>query len=471
MHGKEPENYMLLSITNMSRPATDLGYLLHKHPARCQEIELNFGKTYVFFPEAGEDKCTACLLLDIDPVGIVRGKAESVQGGPLGQYVNDRPYVASSFLSVAMAKAFGSALQGKCAQRPDLVDAVLPLRVRLSAVPCRGGEGYLRRLFEPLGYQVTAQSHALDPSFQDWGDSAYYTVELARESTLREVLSHLYVLIPVLDNSKHYYIDDAELEKLLDKGAGWLPDHPEKETITRRYLKHNRSLARQALARLMDDAQEETEQAAPGDGEIEALSLQEQRVKALLAKIAESGADTVIDLGCGEGHLLKNLVRDKSIKKLAGMDVSIRSLEIAHKRIGLDRLPGMIKDKISLFHGSLMYKDKRLAGWDAAVASEVIEHLDPPRLAAFEKVVFQHARPGTVIITTPNREYNTVWETLPQGALRHSDHRFEWTRGEFQDWSDRLAGQYGYAVAYFAIGPESAGLGSPTQMGVFTSAD
>ena len=467
---------MLLSITNGGRPATDLGYLLHKHPARCQEIELSFGKAYVFYPQADDEQCTACLLLDIDPVGIVRGKADSSQGGPLSQYVNDRPYVASSFLSVAIAKAFGSALQGKCKQRPDLVDAVLPLRMKLSAVPCRGGEAFLRRLFEPLGYQVAAKPHVLDPSFPDWGPGAYFDVELGKESALREVLRHLYVLIPVLDNAKHYYIDSAELEKLLAKGEGWLPDHPEKETITRRYLKHNRSLARQALARLMDEAQEEPEQSDPADHEMETLvekplSLREQRVKALLAKIAESGAHTVIDLGCGEGLLLKTLLRDPNLKKLAGMDVSIRSLEIAHKRIGLDRLPTMVKDRIALFHGSLMYKDKRLAGWDAAVASEVVEHLDPPRLAAFEKVVFQHARPGTVIITTPNREYNTVWETLPRGSLRHSDHRFEWTRPEFQEWGDRLAEEHGYSVAYFAIGPESAELGSPTQMGVFTSAD
>ena len=467
---------MLLSITNKKKPATDLGYLLHKNPSRCQEIGISFGKAYVFYPEATDDRCTASLLLDIDPIGMVRGKAGSISSGPLDQYVNDRPYVASSFLSVAIAKAFGSAMKGKCKNRPDLVDSALPLKVQLSVLPCRGGKAFLKQLFEPLGYQVKAKSYALDSSFKEWGDSVYYTVELKKVSTLKDVLTHLYVLIPVLDNNKHYYVGEAELENLLAKGDGWLPEHPQKEIIARRYLKHRVSLARQALTRLMDNNHADVEQTMTASDNLEValetpLSLNEQRIKAVLSKISDSGAKTVLDLGCGEGKLLRDLIKDKSIEKIAGMDVSIRSLEIAHKRIGLDRLPSRIKDKISLFHGSLMYKDKRFAGFDAAIVMEVVEHLDPPRLAAFEKVLFRHAKPKTVILTTPNREYNAMWENLPEGAMRHSDHRFEWTRDEFREWAGTLAEQYNYSIAYYTIGPESSSIGSPTQMGVFERAD
>jgi 3' terminal RNA ribose 2'-O-methyltransferase Hen1 len=467
---------MLLSITNEKKPATDLGYLLHKNPSRCQEIGLNFGNAYVFYPEATEERCTASLLLDIDPIGMVRGKAGSLNSGPLDQYVNDRPYVASSFMSVAIAKVFGSAMKGKCNKRPDLVDTVLPLRIQISVLPCRGGEGFLQKLFEPLGYRVNAKSYALDSMYSEWGDSAYYSVELKKESTLMDVLTHLYVLIPVLDNNKHYYVGEAELENLLSKGDGWLSDHPQKETIARRFLKHRVSLARQALIRLSDNHLSEVEHTANVSDQFEEelekpLSLNEQRIQAVRSKISETGATSVIDLGCGEGKLLKDLIRDKSINRIAGMDVSVRSLEIAHKRIGLDRLPNRIKDKISLFHGSLMYKDKRFAGFDAAIVMEVIEHLDTPRLAAFEKVLFEHARPKTIILTTPNREYNSIWTNLPEGEMRHSDHRFEWTRSEFENWAGNLAEQYNYSVGYFTIGPESPSLGSPTQMGVFKRAD
>jgi 3' terminal RNA ribose 2'-O-methyltransferase Hen1 len=291
-----------------------------------------------------------------------------------------------------------------------------------------------------------------------------------------DVLTHLYVLIPVLDNNKHYYVGEAEVENLLTKGKNWLAQHPKKEVITRRYLKHKFSLARQALARLMDDNQPIGAGDSPERDSFEEslekpLSLNEQRIKAVLSKIVDANAGSVIDMGCGEGKFLRDLIKAASIERIVGMDVSIRSLEIARKRIGLDRLPNRIKDKISLFHGSLMYKDQRFSGFDAAVVMEVIEHLDPPRLAAFERVLFEYARPMTVILTTPNRDYNSTWNILPKGALRHSDHRFEWTRAEFREWADRLAEKYDYSIAFYAIGPEDSALGSPTQMGVFKRAN
>jgi 3' terminal RNA ribose 2'-O-methyltransferase Hen1 len=379
-------------------------------------------------------------------------------------------------MSVAIAKVFGSAMKGRCKERPELVDAALPLKVRVSVLPCRGGEEFLNNLFDPLGYQVSATPYILDSTFKEWGDSVYYTVQLEKETTLKELLTHLYVLIPVLDNNKHYYVGEAELENLLAKGDGWLSNHPQKEIIAKRYLKHRISLARQALARLVDNHQDVNEPGAVPLDDLEvslerSLSLNEQRIKAVLAKISESNAESVIDLGCGEGKLIRDMIKDKSIKRIAGMDVSIRSLERAHKRVGMDRLPSRIKDKISLFHGSLMYKDKRFNGFDAAVVMEVVEHLDPPRLEAFEKVLFQHAKPKTIIITTPNREYNATWDNLPEGAMRHGDHRFEWTREEFGEWAENLSKQYDYTVAFYSIGPESSSLGSPTQMGVFKRAD
>jgi 3' terminal RNA ribose 2'-O-methyltransferase Hen1 len=196
---------MLLTLTTTHRPATDLGYLLHKNPGKVQSFELSFGRAHVFYPEASDERCTAALLLDVDAVGLVRSrKGPAGEGFSLEQYLSDRPYAASSFLSVAIARVFASALAGTSRGRQELADTAIPLTARIAALPCRGGERLLRSLFEPLGYSVTADRHTLDERFPEWGESAYFTVELDATKRLCDLLSHLYVLVPVLDDDKHY---------------------------------------------------------------------------------------------------------------------------------------------------------------------------------------------------------------------------------------------------------------------------
>jgi 3' terminal RNA ribose 2'-O-methyltransferase Hen1 len=462
---------MLLSITTTHVPATDLGFLLHKHPDRHQSFALSFGTVHVFYPEANERRCTACLLLDVDPVRLVRGKGDW-KDGLLDQYVNDRPYVASSFMSVAISQVLGSALAGRSKEKADLVDVPITLTARIDVLPVRRGEDLLHRIFEPLGYEVTAHRHPLDEQFPEWGESPFFFVQLEQTITVAKLLQHLYVLIPVFDLRKHYFIGQDEVEKLFAKAGEWLAEHPGRELITRRYLARQPGLARQALARLVaEDLPDELDGAVDTANDVVATerepSLHEQRLGAVLSVIRASGARTVLDLGCGEGKLLRELLADKQFNSILGMDVSVRSLEIAHRRLKLDRLPSMQRDRIRLHHGALTYRDETLAGFDAAAIVEVIEHLDAARLSAFERVVFQHARPRTVVLTTPNREYNVIWETLPAGVMRHSDHRFEWTRGEFQDWANRVAKQYNYAVRFLPVGPEDANVGAPSQMAVF----
>src|SRR6266446_900151 len=454
---------MLLTLTTTYRPATDLGYLLHKNPARPQSFDLTFGKAHVFYPAATAQSCTVSLLVEVDPVGLVRNRrGPSGEGGTLEQYVNDRPYAASSFLSVALAEVFGSALSGKSKERPELANAPLPLTVTFSALPCRGGEEFLRKLFEPLGYTVSARRLPLDEKFPDWGESAYHRVELEARLPLQELLSHLYVLVPVLDNDKHYWVGDDEVEKLLRHGEGWLASHPEREAITRRYLKHQRSLVDDALAQLVDECEPDPDAAAQAQATEEdaierSISLSEQRLGSVLAALKASGAMRVLDLGCGEGRLLQALLKEKQFSEIIGMDVSHRVLEIARDRLHHDRLPPVQKQRLRLLHGSLIYRDQRLAGFDAAAVVEVIEHLDAARLAAFERVLFECAKPKNIVITTPNREYNVKWETLPAGRFRHRDHRFEWTRAEFQDWANRAAVRFGYNVRFLPVGPEDSG--------------
>lgn len=459
---------MLLTITSEHAPATDLGYLLHKHPERFQTFPLSFGQAHVFYSEASETRCTAHLLLDIDSVELARGRRRE-QGFLLGHYVNDRPYVASSLMSVAISQVFGSALSGRCRDRPEQVTTPMPLTARIEVLPVRGGEAILQRLFEPLGYTIEATRHPLDEQFSEWGESPYHSVTLSATKTLSELLTHLYVLIPVFDNEKHYFVGEAELEKLLAKGEGWLADHPEKDLIARRYLKHRSGLYREALARLVEEEQVVSTDDGSNSAELQeesletTLSLNDQRHGTVLAALRASGARSVLDLGCGEGKLLRDLLDVKQFERVVGLDVSMRSLELAQKRMKPDRYG----DRLTLLHGSLMYRDRRLAGFDAAAVVEVIEHLDPPRLSAFERVLFEFARPQTVVLTTPNREYNVMWETLPAGQFRHSDHRFEWTRPEFEDWASRVAEQHGYSVRFLPIGPVDESVGPPTQMGVF----
>ncbi len=458
---------MLFSITTTHQPATDLGYLLHKHPDKLQTFKLSFGKVHIFYPEATAESCTATLLLDIDPMKLARGAGKRNFSFALQPYVNDRPYVASSFLSVALAQVYGTALNGRCKDRPHLVNQSIPLKAHLSAVSILDDIAIVPRLFEPLGYTVTVEQIELDPQFPEWGQSHLYSLTLANTVPLQTLLNHFYVLIPVLDNDKHYWVGEDEIDKLLKRGESWLGTHPAREEIISRSLKRQRYLTKQALAQLLEDGAEESEPDAQEDKAESTLGLHQQRLETVVETLKISGAQAVLDLGCGEGKLLRLLLQDQQFTRILGMDVSYRSLQTAQERLHLEELPTRQQARIRLKQGSLMYQDETLTGYDAAAVVEVIEHLDADRLKAFEKVLFQYAQPKMIVITTPNREYNIMWPDLPAGQFRHPDHRFEWSRNEFQEWATKLAAEYGYAVRFKNLGPEDPAVGSPSQMGVF----
>lgn len=453
---------MLLTITTKRYPATDLGYLLHKHPAKVQTVALTAGSAHIFYPEATDNACTAALLLDIDPVKLVRGNGKG-NDFALEQYVNDRPYVASSFMSNAIAQAYATAMNGRCKDKPHLVDEAIPFEIALSVLPVKGGEPLLRQFFEPLGYEVNVQSSGLDDQYPEWGQSRYFQVTLRHTLPLKTILKQLYILIPVCDNDKHYFVGDHEIEKLMEKGAGWLDTHPAKELITRRYLKNIAPLAKQALSLILKDEVLPATEKEPKDK----VRLHDLRLLTVRDILLEEKITSVVDLGCGEGKLLRLLLEKSAFKKILGMDVSYHALEIAQDKLKLDRLPDMQRNRIQLIQGSLTYRDKRLEGFDAGVLVEVIEHLDESRLAALEKVVFEYARPQQVIITTVNAEYNVLYEKLSAGAFRHSDHRFEWTRAEFEAWGNRVAEQFGYIVTYQPLGETDELLGGPSQLALF----
>ncbi|MGW6791924.1 3' terminal RNA ribose 2'-O-methyltransferase Hen1 [Streptomyces chartreusis] len=476
---------MFLTITTTGtpeRPATDLGFLLHKHPEKAQRFSTSYGTAHVLYPEADDQRCTAALLLEVDAVALVRrGKGKGRGGAPdaaLAQYVNDRPYAASSLLAVALSAVFSSAMRGVCNARPERAAEPLPLRIEVPSLPARGGPELVRRLFEPLGWTVTVEPVPLDVQFPEWGDSRYVRLVLESQAlTLAEALRHLYVLLPVLDDAKHYWVASDEVDKLLRAGEGWLPDHPEQKLITSRYLSRRWSLTREAMERLelvrlaeADDSEvEDIDNAVEAETEAEEkpTPLAVQRRDAILAALKASGAARVLDLGCGQGQLVQALLKDPAFTEIVGVDVSMRALTIAGRRLKLDRMGERQASRVRLFQSSLAYTDSRLKGYDAAVLSEVVEHLDLPRLPALEYAVFGSARPRTVLVTTPNVEYNVRWESLPAGHVRHSDHRFEWTREEFRAWARAVAERHRYEVEFVPVGLDDPEVGPPTQMAVF----
>ncbi|GIH99640.1 3' terminal RNA ribose 2'-O-methyltransferase Hen1 [Planobispora takensis] len=489
------------------RPATDLGFLLHKHPDRVQEFGQSYGVARVFYPEAGEERCTAALMLDVDPIRLVRSRGRSTPDYALGQYVNDRPYAASSLLAGALADVFRTARSGRCASRPELAATPIPLEITLPALPCRGGPELAHRLFGPLGWEVEARAVPLDEAFPEWGDSRYVRLALRGRARLADALNQLYVLLPVLDDAKHYWIAPDEVDKLIRAGESWLAAHPDRGLITRRYLGRRGALTRTAFARLAelgDDVEEDLEppleedlspepaltapppaeagsasavgaEVPAGTGEGSALRgegvagkrpLNTVRREAVLGVLGELGARTVIDLGCGTGQLVGALLANPAFTRVAGTDVSSQALTIAARKLKLDRMTERQRERLELFQGALTYTDERFAGYDAAVLMEVVEHVDPPRLPALERVVFGAARPGHVVVTTPNAEYNVRYEFLT--GMRHPDHRFEWTREEFAAWAAKAGEEYRYDVAFRPVGDDDPELGPPTQMAVFT---
>ncbi len=476
---------MFLTITaepgeSAGWPASDLGFLLHKNPGRVQSFDVSAGVVHVFYPVATENACTAALLLEVDPVGLVRGsRGPASEGFSLGQYVNDRPYAASSLLAVALARVFRTAMTGRCEARPELAARAIPLRVHVPVLPCRGGSELAAELFEPLGWQVSAEPIALDETVPAWGNSRYVDLTMSGEVRLADALNHLYVLLPVLDDAKHYWVSPDEVDKLIRAGGGWLAAHPARTLITRRYLAHRSGLFRSAIARLaeVDDALPDSfDNAIPvpdADPEPEPgppVPLARLRREAVLGELRAAGAKRVADLGCGEGALTAELLADPAFTEVIAADVSSRALEVAERRLRLDRMPERQKARLRLIQSSLTYRDRRLDGLDALVLVEVIEHLDPPRLAALERSVFGAAA-GLVLVTTPNAEYNVRYEFLSDGAMRHRDHRFEWTRSEFAGWAGRVAAEHGYDVRFAPVGAEDAELGPPTQLAVFTACE
>ena len=304
---------MLVSISCTGPNSSDLGFLLHKHPDGVRSVDVGGGRAHVFYPEGADERTTATLLVEVDPVRLSRRARGERSMATLEPYVNDRPYAASSMLSVAIGKLYGTALSGTCEAKPELVDEPLELEIAAPVVGAPHGGELIGRLFEPLGWTVEYEILPLDGSFESWGESRYASLTLRGTQTVKDALAHLYVLLPVLDGKKHYWIGDDEVDKLFAVVGSGSRAHPERELISRRYLRFG-SLARDALARLAEGAVDSDEQDEGNDASEDALerplSLNDQRLDAVMHAVTTAGGGSVVDLGCGEGRLLQRLVAE-----------------------------------------------------------------------------------------------------------------------------------------------------------------
>ncbi|MBG0739922.1 3' terminal RNA ribose 2'-O-methyltransferase Hen1 [Paeniglutamicibacter antarcticus] len=470
---------MLITITlepgaDSPLDATALSHLLRKHPGRLQTFELPVGNAHLFYPEYSPQRTTAALLLEVDAIGLVRSKRFRGDDGVLDYYINDRPYTASSLLAVAMGRVLRSAMTPTSEAYPELANTALPLRLEVPVISTRGRDGHdlAQRLFVPLGWTVDQRHIALDEVYPLWDDSRYSSLVLTGTVPLYLALRQLYVLLPVLDDSKHYWVNDDEAGKLVRQGEGWLPGHPERALISHRYLAHQKDLVAAADARIPGEtnappgiasAQNPTQGASP-------QPLRVLRAEAVMTALKDCGAHEVVDVGSGSGALLRRMQKDRFFTRILGTDVSARSLEQAARAMNLDELADTDKTRITLLHSSVLYHDERIAGFDAAVLMEVIEHIEPGRLSALEDSIFAGAAPSIVIVTTPNSDYNHLYPALSGGSLRHDDHRFEWTRADFAQWAEAVAERHSYGVEYRPVGEVSVSAGAPTQMAIFRKA-
>lgn len=390
---------MLLTLRVSHPPEHGFGRL----PGAPATAELPGGRAHLVHPSAD----TAAVVLEVEDAP---GSGFPTPGR--GAY--------AALLSRALA-AFLPAFAGDGEPRE--------IEARIAALWSPVGDAILRRMFEPLGYAVEAPPIPIDTARPHLGWSGFRTLVLTGTHRPADVVSHLRVILPLADPRPRAE-RLAGAAELWEEGRRWLETHPSRELIERNLL-----------------------------GRSGARGLHGLRHDTVLAALRESGARRVLDLGCGTGALLRQLLAEPQFEEVTGMEVVLADLAVAKSE-----LPAGGRGRV--MHGSLAYRDARLAGYDAAALVEVIEHMDPARLAACEGVVWETARPATVVVTTPNAEYNTLFSDTRR--TRHPDHRFEWTRAEFRAWGDGVASRHGYAVRYAPAGPEDPNVGPVTQMAIFS---
>lgn len=450
---------MLLTLRVTGPHAADLQVLLDKSPDKLHSTSLPLGVVHVFFPEASPDAATVALLVNVDAV------AWSSNESPAGFALAN-----AATLSAAIAHVFSMALAARSPARPDLVTAMLPIEVRLSSFAVSRGTDDARALFAPLGYDVEVTEDALVESSTTQEHLVRHSVRLTKLAPLYEVLSHMYVLGPIVDDHAADPVLTAEREALLLHAEGAARGHPLAERITQAYAMRRTSETSAAVERLL--VADSLGAPTNADATNVPTLLDDARIDAIVYELREVAAQSVVDLGCGDGKLLARLVREKALTRIVGLDVSYRLLDAASARMKLDRRGTKKSERLELLHGSLFYADSRLRGFDAAVLADVLQHVAADRLGDIEHVVFHDAQPKTIIVMMNG---SGVWgagsRRLPEAPNAQPAREqsaptdpHAWSTNQFDAWASGVSERCGYRVRLLSIGSSHL----PTRMAVFS---
>lgn len=496
---------MQLAIKATGEGAKMLSFLLSKNPQNLYDRSEKGYRVRLTYTVFTDTEVEAVLIVTPDPVELVKNSPDVYD---ITQYINDREFVTSSLFCSYARSALGTALNGRPKEEySEWVNHAFNLTISFGPVASDLPDAVINDLFEYLGYEVTIERGQADYRFQLKERSSARFISISGLSTVQAALKQLFVLIPVLDNYKHYYLSEQEIDKLQRYGEGWLDRHPLRELIIKRSLRFQDlidqaaliygdkrweqpaegynvwkpAVGREEIAKTAEiKGIEELEELEELDGIDEAerldgesaresapfVSLNEQRYQAIV-KIVENipAKQTLVDFGAGEGKLSVRLGFIPGVKEILAVEPTERAQLRAIERFDKAARREAFVKPIPVW-GSLFYYDERLRCKDVMILCEVIEHIDEYRLPGTMECLFKEYQPKTLIVTTPNAEYNAFYQ-MPE-KMRHKDHRFEWTRQEFSEWCNGWANLYPYEVQIEGIGDQTEEYGQPTQTAIFT---
>lgn len=443
---------MQLTIQASGDNVKAISYLLSKNPSNLYERNHKGHLVRLFYSKFTETELEVTIFVTPDPIELIKNNSNSYD---ITHYINDREFAVSSIFCSFIRSALGTALNGQPKEEHiKWVDHPFPFTFEFGPVVSTLTDEKLMNLFEPIGYEVTINRPEIEYSIPIKTKSSARYISIKGMKTLQEGLRHLFVLIPVIDNYKHYFIDEKEIEKLERYGEGWLEQHPLRDLIYRQALRFKE------IYSLVENSSKDEKKIEP----VKKVRLNELRYEKIVNTVSEMKPRSVVDFGSGEGKLSVQLGFVEGITEILAVEpsesASLKALERFNKVKNKEKFVNP-----ELLWGSLFYYDERLKDKDVIILCEVIEHIDESRLPKAMDTLLHDYQPGALIITTPNRDYNELYDM--EEHLRHNDHRFEWTRAEFRQWCTERNHGNDYELLFDGIGEEHASQGFPTQMCVF----
>lgn len=443
---------MQLTIQASGDNVKAISYLLSKNPDNLYERNHKGHLVRLFYSKFTEEEVEVTIFVTPDPIELLQNRSNSYD---ITHYINDREFAVSSIFTSFVRSALGTALNGQPKEEYlKWVSYRFPFKFQFGPVASTFSDLQIKDLFEPIGYEVSISRPEIDYAIDLKEKSSARMITLSANQTLQDALRHLFVLIPVIDDYKHYFIDEKEIEKLQRYGEGWLEEHPKRDSIYRQALRFKEIYSQVERP----SSQEQT------DEEAKKVRLNDLRYGKIVEKAEIMRPKSIVDFGSGEGKLSLRLGFLEGVKEILAVEPSeIENLKAKRRFEKVKDQPNFVEPET--LWGSLFYFDERLKGKDLIILCEVIEHIDEYRLPKAMDMILHQYTPESLIITTPNKEYNVVYDM--EENYRHSDHRFEWTRQEFREWCHARNHQNLYELEFLGIGQEHLSQGFPTQMCVF----